>query len=266
MRAVARLAGTALILAASPLLAEGDTVSVFEEANGYFAAGSDLLSSDPQQAALEFRRAALRYESLLGDHGVVSAKLHYNLANAYFRLGDLGRSILHYRQALRLDPTDQDALRNLEYARTTRRDRLEAAPGSQVLETLLFWHYDLSIAGRLRLFAALWVLAWGILLLRLLGRAWVPREIAVASGVVAVLMLGSLVVEAVQDRAASGVITALECVARQGDGNGYDPAFEEPLHAGAEFLLLEERSEWYRVQLPDGRRCWLPAADVELVR
>ena len=54
--------------------------------------------------------------------------------------------------------------------------------------------------------------------------------------------------------------------ARQGDGLSYDPAFEDPLHAGAEFHVLEERPGWHRVELPDGRRCWLADRDVELVR
>ena len=67
-------------------------------------------------------------------------------------------------------------------------------------------------------------------------------------------------------RTASGVVVASETIARQGDGQSYDPAFEDPLHAGVEFRVLEERPGWHRVELPDGRRCWLPDRDIQLLR
>ena len=94
-----------------------------------------------------------------------------------------------------------------------------------------------------------------------------PQEIAVAAGIAALLVLGSLAYEAVAQRGtALGVIVVPDTVARQGDGHSYESAFREPLHAGAEFRVLEERPDWYRVELPDGSSCWLPAADVELLR
>ena len=54
-------------------------------------------------------------------------------------------------------------------------------------------------------------------------------------------------------------------VARKGDGEGYQPSFTGPLHAGTEFALIEERGEWRHVELHDGRRCWLPEKSSELV-
>ena len=48
-------------------------------------------------------------------------------------------------------------------------------------------------------------------------------------------------------------------IARKGDGDTYEPSFKEPLHAGAEFKLMENRGEWYQVELADGQRCWIPS-------
>ena len=56
-----------------------------------------------------------------------------------------------------------------------------------------------------------------------------------------------------------------EVTARKGDGTIYRPSFDRPLHEGTEFVLREDRSSWYRVELTDGRTCWLPARAVELV-
>ena len=59
---------------------------------------------------------------------------------------------------------------------------------------------------------------------------------------------------------------AEEVTARKGDSTSYEASFQDPLHAGAEFLLVEERNDWVHVELPDGRRCWLPAQSIAMVR
>jgi hypothetical protein len=63
-----------------------------------------------------------------------------------------------------------------------------------------------------------------------------------------------------------GVILAPEVIARQGDAESYQPSFEDPLHTGAEFMLLEDRGAWWQIELPDGRSCWIPKKSGELVK
>ena len=55
-------------------------------------------------------------------------------------------------------------------------------------------------------------------------------------------------------------------MARKGDGLSYEPAFQQPLHAGAEFRLRERRGTWLFVELRNGASCWLPQESVELAR
>jgi len=69
----------------------------------------------------------------------------------------------------------------------------------------------------------------------------------------------------IQDGVLYGGVVTAEVVARQGDGRNYQPSFTAPLHAGTEFRLLEKRTSWLRVELNDGRQCWLPAQSCELV-
>lgn len=248
-------------------LAEQVAEDVFFEANEYFRRANEIHETDPQQASELYQRAARRYESLVGELGVRNSKLHYNLGNAYFQLEDIGRAILNYLIAQRLDPGDVNVSRNLEFARAIRTDKVELSGGRPVLETLLFWHYDFSGPTRLRIFAGTWVIFWGLLLLRQAGTEWVPREIAYGFGSVAALMLASFAHDAFKEsHTTTGVVIAPETIARQGDGQSYEPAFEDPLHAGVEFRVLEERPDWHRVELPDGRRCWLADRDVEFVR
>jgi tetratricopeptide (TPR) repeat protein len=46
-----------------------------------------------------------------------SANLHGNLANLHYKTGSSGKAILHYRQALLLDPGNQEISSNLAFAR-----------------------------------------------------------------------------------------------------------------------------------------------------
>ncbi len=265
-----RLATTMLVAALAcggGAFAQDSAEAVLSEANDYFRQANEIRATQPREALDLYRRAALRYETLVGESGLRSGKLYYNLGNAYLQMDDVGRAILSYRIAQKLEPGDPNIARNLAYARTVRADKLDPAAGRPVLETLLFWHYDITRATRLRIFAFSWIAFWGLMLLRQAGRDWVPREIAAAFLVVGLLFLSSFAYDTIgEGRSEPGVVVAIETVARQGDGLSYDPAFEEPLHAGAEFEVLEERPGWHRVELPDGRRCWLPDQDIELVR
>ena len=54
-------------------------------------------------------------------------------------------------------------------------------------------------------------------------------------------------------------------VARKGDGEHYQASFETPIHAGTEFKLLQQRGTWWHIEVPDGRKCWIPGASAELI-
>jgi uncharacterized protein YgiM (DUF1202 family) len=63
-----------------------------------------------------------------------------------------------------------------------------------------------------------------------------------------------------------GVVTVKEVIARRGAGEIYESSFQEPLHDGTEFKLLDEREGWYLIQLPGGDTGWIPVSSAELVR
>ena len=62
-----------------------------------------------------------------------------------------------------------------------------------------------------------------------------------------------------------GVIIADSLVARQGDGHSYEPSFSSGLHSGTEFLVLEDRGDWWHIRLADGRETWIVAGAGELI-
>ncbi|MDE5629275.1 MAG: tetratricopeptide repeat protein [Muribaculaceae bacterium] len=54
-----------------------------------------------------------------------SSDIHYNLGNAYYRNGKLGKAVVEYERALRLSPANADARTNLEFVKSRIQDRPE---------------------------------------------------------------------------------------------------------------------------------------------
>jgi hypothetical protein len=253
------------VQAASP--SRDEIHDLWSQGKDFFRQANEAVAKDPEAARALYGKAAMRFERIVKDGDIHSGELFYNIGNAYFRMKDIGRAILNYRRAEQYIPNDPNLQQNLSFARARRLDKVEIAQTTRVLKTLFFWHYDLPTGVRSVAFAlcafAFWVLASTRLFRR--GAGW---NLGLAgAGLLAMLFLGSLLVEARSlRRVRPGVVVSPEVVARKGDSDAYEPSFKEPLHAGMEFELVEDRGGWYRVELPDKRQCWLPSASVEMVR
>lgn len=252
---------------------------------GLFTANQTLLFARPSAAASEtmltanrlyeagqFSRAAQAYEQL-ADQGYADSALFFNLGNAYFRLGDLGRAILNYRRAQVLAPRDGDTETNLRLARAQTADQYEAVEESG-LENREGLPLHGKVGGAMGSWFTLNELAMGVLAVWILfmflvilfmsartGSAW-RRGLRIAlAGSALLLALGVLALGSylVMDSAESqGVIVAEEVNVNSGPGAQYTT--ELTLHSGTEIELVERRGSWVRLALP-GRALegWVPA-------
>lgn len=246
-----------VVPAAAAKLSEQDIYSQFRRANDIFRQ-ANLLAGDHEQARQLYGQAVLHYERIVNEGGIKNAMLYYNLADAYLLKDDIGMAILNYRLAEKLDPADGDIKKNLAFARSRRIDKVQVKTEKRILQTLFFWHYDFS--SRTRLFLA--SLFFGLLFAGLTGLLWLPRRgwlgvSCVLAAVLVVCFSVSVMVEAYQSRHKCGVIVAESVMARQGDGDNYPPSFKQPLHAGTEFEVIEQRSGWLHIQLSDGSTGWI---------
>jgi hypothetical protein len=247
-------------------MSDSELRSVFAEGNQLFREANEMSSQNPVAAEDLYRRSALRFERLVNEGDIQNGKLFYNIANAYYRTNDIGRAILNYRKAEQYIPNDLNLLQNLNQARQTRLDSFEETQEAKVLRTLLFWHFDFSTRLRSILFAIFSCVFWTAVSVRLFRSEWAPRWLLTVSGIAGALFLGSLLAET-YERAGevSGVVVSRQVIARKGDGESYEPSFKDPLHAGTEFRVLENRGDWHQIELPDGRQCWIPSRNAELV-
>lgn len=238
-----------------------DRVQILDEASRFFQEASQ--NPDQTQSADLYRKAMVRFEKLVQD-GVVNGKIYYNLGNTYFRLHDLGRAILNYRRALAYLPDDDNLRQNLRFAESQQPDRIEPKQEAMIIKTLLFWHYDLSAQIRFILLAVANAAFWGLLAAVVFYRRMALGLVTAGALALTLMLAGSLLHDRFRPRT-TGVIVAKEAVARKGDGPAYSPSFNEPLHAGLAFSLVEKRGDWLYIELGDGRRCWVTADNVEMI-
>lgn len=254
-----------LLLLGMPLVAQlsqEDAAQTFAEANTAYHAGESFKDLDPATARQQYRRAALRYERLIGEGGLSNGRLYFDWANSLLGAGDYGRAILNYRRALLFLPGDPLIEHNLTLARRQRSVNLGVI-GTTDRTSGLTWTATAKYQGMA--FVAIWALAWGLLSLRLFRPGKVQRSTLTAAFSAAGVLLLLTVASASQFGQKHGVLTAKQSVARQGDGAGYQPALAEPLQAGSEFQILESSDGWSRVQLSPSESVWLPEQDFEIV-
>lgn len=85
---------------------------------GSFEEANELYSNE------SYDSAAVMYESLL-EENQYSFEIFYNLGNAYFRSNKLGKAILYWEKARKIEPSNQQVIDNLNYAYTLARDKFE---------------------------------------------------------------------------------------------------------------------------------------------
>lgn len=235
-------------------LAAADAQQVFVNANQAYELGN-------------YRLAADGYESILKGGNVFSKELFFNLGNAYFRLNQIGLSILNYERALRLDPSDKDIQQNLIVARTKVSDDIEP------ITNVFFIRWWQSIrnffpADTWAIFGLffIWLSAAGFTLW-LLDKERQRKKYGFIIGLSALPL--SIVFFLLAQNSATvmktpfGVVLNHETTLK----NAPDPnaATVNTLHEGLKVEILDKIGSMTKVKLPNGEDGWLPTVDVEQI-
>ena len=220
----------------------------------------------------DYSAAVAAYEQI-DRQQVVSAELAFNLGNAYYRQGQLGRAIWCWERALAIDPDQEDARYNLDQARkvegTRVHDKIEGAERDPAWVRVVT---QLGAATETWLFVILYVALFVALGLRVRARrrtgtddaehghgsAW--TALAAILGASAALAGLLLVGRVVMERMPSGVVLADQAAVKEGADPNYKTSFE--VHAGLRVRLLDHDQDWVRIRLANGLEGWLPARDI----
>jgi tetratricopeptide (TPR) repeat protein len=232
-----------------------------EVAARLFAKGNDLymeakrLASEGKgdAAKSKFSEAEVVYEQI-GDGGFVNWQVLYNLGNALYQQGAIGKAVACYLRAQRLAPRQEDVEINLQKAKSEARDKESAPAVPAFLRTLLFPYFRLSAdevaaAG----LASYFVFGALLILIVFVRRLWAKALCAIA--LATTLALGATLAAKVflEQRAERGVIVCEVCPVWFGPGPEYAKRFEA--HEGAELVVLARSKDaktgrkWLKVRL-----------------
>lgn len=244
----------ALILAAAALPGCGKSLDSsaaadFEKAQRAFEAA---------QSPTEYLIAADLFQKVV-ERGIESGAVYYNQGNAFLRGGKKGHAIACYRQAERYLPRDPQLAANLQAARAEVR----VQKSRSLVDDLFVWQSWISYPAKVQLSLATGFITLVLGMVSLRRPMSFGKSLAWSGLVLTALFSGSAFYDWYRfDYQLHGVVVAEEAVARKGNADGYEPALSAPLTEGTEFLVLEQRGNWYLVQLPAGQVGWLPRSAV----
>lgn len=215
----------------------------------------------------DYTDAAQLYESIV-DSGIKSGTVYYNLGNAYFRAGDLGRAILNYRRAQRLMPRDVELRENLDYARTLAIDEAKKTVvptfhGRWLEHAKRYSPNEIMLAV-----SALYIAAMVMFCAAIFADGAGVKKFFRRGGALLLLLsvsVGATLGYIVYERRSSppAIITAERVEVRAGPGAEFSTVFV--LHTGAEAIVRRARDGWIKIEFPSVGRGWLRDSDIEKI-
>ena len=221
---------------------------------------------EPATRRMRFAQAKRLFAEAIAQTGVANAELQTNLGNASLQCDELGGAILAYRRALEVSPDHQRARQNLTYARQMLPDWVPRPEPDTLFDTFFAWQHAISPAARSLWAAICFGLTAVLASIAIRYRRMWARNLAILPALVCLALLGTGWWQHWSGPVNDAVITAPEVVARAADAAGAPPRFAQPLPAGTEARLLDQRGDWVRIRLANGRDGWIRRSAITAVR
>lgn len=238
-----------------PLLTNGqDLKALFDQANEAYKRS-------------EYNHAIDLYQEILAT-GNVSAEIYYNLGNAYFKDNQLGKSILNYERALKLEPADTDIQYNLQLAKSKTVDKEDE-------RLLLFYEawwkslYMMQSSDAWAITAIIFIFLFFIFTgSYLFVRVRIIRKTSFYAALIFMLFsVLSIVFAQKQYNILTDNTHAIVMNPRVTAKSS--PSAQSPdlflIHEGTKLNIRSAINEWYEIQLPDGNIGWIKQESVQKI-
>jgi hypothetical protein len=190
------------------------------------------------------------------------------MGGAYFKNGQIGKAVLYYNKALRIDPTDEDTQYNLRVANGYVKDQIEVVPEFFVSR----WVRSVRTAVNSNTWAVLSLVAGLLMLVALmvyllpLGLGYRKAGFAVAV-VMGAFTLLSANFASEQRRNALHSSDAIVMIGAAPVKSSPDRTSKDifVIHEGTQVTVLDRLGDWCQVSIADGNKGWMPASSIELI-
>ena len=234
-----------------------------------FANNSSIVTDTFNEANRLYQKedyaGAIEHYKKIIDMGYESGELHFNLGNAYFKTGNLGRSILHYEKARKLLPKDKDLQHNLNLVSMRIADKIETP-------RLAIWkffdrvveYFAVNALGMVTLI--LFIVTLGMASIYLyLSRGIAKKLTFYGSFAIFVIFLffGSIFTTRIVrlETIHEGVILVDKVEILSAPDEGAKGLFA--LHEGVKIRINQVISGWAEISLADGKKGWVKIESFE---
>lgn len=216
----------------------------------------------------KFADAIPVYENIIKT-GQSSVEVYFNLGNAYFKTGNLGKSILNYERAYKLSNGNRDVKKNLEIVRAQLKDEIIPLPPffvAQFFSNIINLNSSTGWAILSLLF--LW-LGFTILSMKILGKKLpilenVARPSALFSISLGILFFILAFAKNANDFSKKELIVLAKKTELKEGADRSSPKIIT-LHEGTKSEMLDQIGDWFKIRLADGEEGWISQLDVEII-
>lgn len=218
-------------------------------------------------AAGDYAEAVKEYKAIV-DGGEYSFELYYNLGNAYYKADSVGKAILYYNKALRVDPSQEDARHNLTLAEKRITDNVAEESEFFLAKWMRGLRNTMSCTAwsvlSLVSFASLLIFA----LLFLLASRISLRKTGFYCALVALLLFVATISFAISSRNDmlthdQAIILSSSISTKSSPDRSATELFV--LHEGTKVRVVSEHNGWSEVVLADGKKGWIENIHIERI-
>jgi hypothetical protein len=229
--------------------------------DAFFVKGNDLYQKGDYKAAIE------EYSKILAQ-GYESWEVYYNLGNAYFKEREIGKAILNFEKAKRLNPKNEDIEFNLELSNLATVDRIPELPQLFLFVWISKFIHLLDLQSLGIVTMAIYLVWIGLLLLMIFGKTSRFRRLTlIATSISSTLLFvfaGTFVIRIIDNETKIEAIVLTDKIdVRSAPGTAGTVVFT--LHEGVKVQIKDRSGVWAKIKLADGKVGWLKEEVIEKI-
>ena len=231
-----------------------DNQILLEEANKVYNEGS-------------FGEAVELYEAVI-ENGFQSAKLYYNLGNAYFKQNNFSAAILYYEKAKKLEPNDENINFNLAIANNRIVDKIENVPELFYIQWWNTLSYALTVDQWGLASTGFFILLLLMALVFLLSRVVWLKKTSFWFGML--FLISSISTYALANQKFNSFRKDHEAIVFSPTLTVKSSPTESSIdlfviHEGTKVELKDHVGDWYEIKIANGSVGWVKSNDIEKI-
>ena len=210
----------------------------------------------------QYKESIATYEHILKT-GKTSGPLYYNLANSYFKDGQLGKAILNYKRAKKILPRDSDVDFNLNYALSQIKYKSEDKEKGFLKKLINKYSQALTLDEITKIILWSYFLVCAFIIFGLFLK-WSLKQIIWPTGLFGVVLVLHICLLSGSINKNSQTIVVIEDIKAK-----FEPIEDSTVHynlsEGNTATILEKRDGWAKIMRTDGKVGWTENHTIEFI-